>query len=232
MFEDWSLLREMAPVFASRIGMAVLCGFILGMEREWKDKPAGLRTILLITVGSTLYMMVSELIPLVAEGSEATLRIDPARIAAQVVSGVGFLGAGTILQARGAVHGLTTAAVIWVAAGLGLCIGIGFPLMALGLTLAVVLVLVAMQPVRDWFARRGPAETLTFLAPNDSLRLEQVRQVLEQAGVERGGVVMRPVSGDEVEVQARHHASGGAAARLVQVLARIDGVRGWPAFEE
>lgn len=137
----------MLPAIAVRVGAAIVCGLMLGVERERKDKPAGIRTIMLITVGATIYMLVSELIPTMTEGPESITRTDPARVAAQVVTGIGFLGAGTIIQARGSVHGLTTAAVIWVAAAIGLVIGLGFPLLGIGLTLVVLLALVAFEPL-------------------------------------------------------------------------------------
>jgi len=147
MIEDVNLLMTMLPGIAAKLGAAILCGLLLGIERERKDKPAGIRTIMLITVGATIYMLVSELIPTITEGPESITRTDPARVAAQVVTGIGFLGAGTIIQARGSVHGLTTAAVIWVAAAIGLLIGIGFPLLGIGLTLVVLTALVALEPL-------------------------------------------------------------------------------------
>lgn len=147
MIEDVNVLMTMLPGIAVKLGAAIFCGLLLGIERERKDKPAGIRTIMLITVGATIYMLVSELIPTITEGPESITRTDPARVAAQVVTGIGFLGAGTIIQARGSVHGLTTAAVIWVAASIGLVIGIGFPLLGIGLTLVVLTALVALEPL-------------------------------------------------------------------------------------
>src|SRR5690606_38344748 len=111
MIENWHELVDQLPTFAVRLLVALVCGTLLGLERERREKPAGIRTIVLITVGSALYMIVSSLVPLAMDWPEIT-RADPSRIAAQVVTGIGFLGAGTIIQARGAIHGLTTAAVI------------------------------------------------------------------------------------------------------------------------
>ncbi|HET6362352.1 MAG TPA: MgtC/SapB family protein [Gemmatimonadota bacterium] len=107
-----------------KLGLAIACGAAIGIERELHDKPAGLRTNMLICVGSTLITMVSIYVAL--NYAERQINIaDPGRIAAQIVSGIGFLGAGTIIQARGSVHGLTTAATMWVLAGIGLAIGSG-----------------------------------------------------------------------------------------------------------
>ena len=104
--------------------LAFACGAAIGLERELSDKPAGLRTNMLICVGSTLITMLS--IHLAITYSEVQRVIgDPSRIAGEMISGIGFLGAGAIIQARGSVHGLTTAATIWVMAGIGLAIGSG-----------------------------------------------------------------------------------------------------------
>jgi putative Mg2+ transporter-C (MgtC) family protein len=107
-----------------KLGLAIACGAAIGIERELHDKPAGLRTNMLICVGSTLLTMVSISVALTYAERQINIA-DPGRIAAQIVSGIGFLGAGTIIQARGSVHGLTTAATMWVLAGIGLAIGSG-----------------------------------------------------------------------------------------------------------
>ena len=121
---------------------SVACGLLIGAERETKQKPAGLRTITLICVGSTLFTFASILI--------AGQWADRTRIAAQVVTGVGFLGAGAILQHRGTIVGLTTGATIWTAAAIGVLVGGGYGAAGLVLTLLVVGLLVAEQRIEDW----------------------------------------------------------------------------------
>ncbi len=107
-----------------RLFLAALLGGLIGFEREASGKPAGFRTNLLICLGAALITEVS-----IAVAQDVTIqgafRADPGRIAAQIVSGIGFLGAGTIMQARGSVIGLTTAATMWVVAGIGMAIGAG-----------------------------------------------------------------------------------------------------------
>lgn len=118
-----------------KIGLAVLCGGLIGAEREFRDKAAGFRTIIFICLGSTLFTIFSHKIAL-AYGA------DPTRIAAYIVSGVGFLGAGVILRESGRILGLTTAAVVWLSAALGIGIGAGqygLSLVATGTTLFVLL---------------------------------------------------------------------------------------------
>lgn len=123
--------------------LALACGAAIGLERELREKPAGLRTNMLICVGSTLITMVS--IHLATSHAVRGVNVsDPARVAAQIVSGVGFLGAGAIIQARGSVHGLTTAATIWLMAGIGLSIGGGAYAPAI---VATILLLVILRAV-------------------------------------------------------------------------------------
>lgn len=114
---------------------AVLLGGIVGMERQVSNKSAGLRTNILICIGATLYTSVSLLN--LSVGNVA----DPNRMAAQVVSGIGFLGAGAIIRGQGNVTGLTTAATIWVVAAIGVTIGSGYPLIATIFTITAYLVL-------------------------------------------------------------------------------------------
>jgi len=138
--ESLHLFVSILDTFLIRGGFAILCGAIVGIERERRGKPAGFRTNTLICFGSALYMMVAEFIMLQA-GAE---QIDPTRIAAQVVTGIGFIGAGTIIQSRGTITGLTSAATIWVVAGIGLVIGAGFPWLGLLCTLLVLATLVVL----------------------------------------------------------------------------------------
>ncbi len=128
-----------------RLLLATVIGGAIGIEREANKRPAGLRTHILVCVGSTLIMMVS----LYAMPDKA----DPSRIAAQVVSGIGFLGAGTILITGNVVKGLTTAASLWVCAGIGLAIGSGYYLAGL-ITAAIVLIsLAALSKVEKKIVR-------------------------------------------------------------------------------
>ncbi len=128
---------------AAKLALAVLIGGGIGLERELKNKPAGLRTNILICLGSAVLMDLSMRIASLHGG-------DPGRIAAQVVTGIGFLGAGTILHTRGQITGLTSAATIWVVAALGLSVGAGYYVEALGSAAAVMIVLIGL----GWVERR------------------------------------------------------------------------------
>jgi uncharacterized membrane protein YhiD involved in acid resistance len=136
---------------AAKLVIAVLVGGGIGLERELKGKPAGLRTNILICVGSALLMDLGM-------GIGESHGGDPSRIAAQVVTGIGFLGAGTILHTRGQITGLTSAATIWVVAAIGLTIGAGYFIEALGSTVAVMIVLIGLGWVESRFLSRIPLE--------------------------------------------------------------------------
>lgn len=135
-------LMEVLPTFLLRGAFAVVCGGMIGMERERRGKPAGFRTNILICLGAALYMMMSDLVAVRVLGQTPA---DPGRIAAQVVTGIGFLGAGTILRERGSVTGLTSAATIWVVAAIGLFIGAGYVVSALIFSGLVVLTLTGLK---------------------------------------------------------------------------------------
>ncbi len=140
--ESLNDLLAFLPDFLLKTGIAVVCGGLIGIERERRGKPAGFRTNILICLGATIYMLLSEYI-----GRRlGTANIDT-RIPAQVVTGIGFIGAGTIIQSRGTIVGLTSAAMIWVAAGIGLLIGAGFPVIGVVCTLLVLLTLTLLGRV-------------------------------------------------------------------------------------
>jgi putative Mg2+ transporter-C (MgtC) family protein len=146
LFESWERLAVVVPPFLVRCGVAALCGAMIGLERELKNKPAGFRTNILICLGSAIYMAVGLLV------NEADERMsDPARIAAQVVTGIGFLGAGCIIQQQDRVKGLTTAATIWVVAAIGIVAGAGFPILAFIASAIVLLTLVVLGTIERRF---------------------------------------------------------------------------------
>ena len=122
-----------------KLVVAFVLSGLVGLEREVSGRAAGFRTHILVCVGSTLIMMTS--IYLYEQYKTLGGGVDPGRVAAQVVSGIGFLGAGTIIQIKDSVRGLTTAASLWVAAGIGLAVGTGFYVGAIGTTALVLIVL-------------------------------------------------------------------------------------------
>lgn len=225
MIEDLAVFRDILPEAAVKIAFALLCGLLLGAEREIKNKPAGLRTIILITLGAAFFMIVGDLIARVTEGPPEITRIDTSRVAAHVVSGIGFLGGGAIIQSRASIHGLTTAATIWVAAGIGLCIGLGFPLLATGATLIVLMVLIVLDPVRAWMSRRGRRRELNLLLPNDALVLERVTSLLLDNDIRERDFQVHQLN-SSLRLAVTYRSRGGDKQNLLNELAGIEGVRG------
>ena len=128
----------------SKLALAILMGGAIGFERQLAGKASGLRTNILICLGSALIMDLSVNLGM----SFGDVRVgDPGRIAAQIVTGIGFIGAGTIMQSRGAITGLTSAATIWVVAAIGMTVGAGFFVEALGATAMVMIVLAGLGRV-------------------------------------------------------------------------------------
>jgi len=124
----------------SAILLAVCCGAIIGFERQLKHKPAGLRTNILICLGAAVFTIISERM---AAGGQDSIT----RIAAQIVTGVGFLGAGAVIQDRGGIHGLTTAATIWMVASIGMACGAKLYSLAIITTVIAIVVLLGLVQV-------------------------------------------------------------------------------------
>jgi putative Mg2+ transporter-C (MgtC) family protein len=126
------------PGFAGNVALALALGILIGLERQWRQHPAGLRTTALVAIGATLFVSLSRLVP-----GDAS----PTRIAAYVVSGIGFLGGGVIIKEGANVRGVTTAATLWCSAAVGTLAGLGFGLHAAIGTAVVLLVVMGLRPV-------------------------------------------------------------------------------------
>lgn len=142
----YQILEEFNVISTSvRLLLSLLCGGIIGIERGRKKRPAGFRTYMLVCVGSTLVMITNLYL------MEQFPSVDPSRMGAQVVSGIGFLGAGTIIvTGRNRVKGLTTAAGLWAAASIGLAIGVGFYAGAIIGCILILFVMAALHRIDDW----------------------------------------------------------------------------------
>ena len=141
-----------------RIAAALVLGGLVGLEREVRDKPAGLQTIILICVGACIFTIVSQ----VVGGPDA----QHTRIAAQIVSGIGFLGAGAILRDRVSVIGLTTAATIWAVAAVGMAVGFGHYALGLVGTGGILVALLVLDVVENWVGDRRDIQDYHVLADN------------------------------------------------------------------
>jgi len=156
-----------------RLAAAIVLGGLIGLERELRAKPAGFRTIILICVGACLFTMVSRIVG----GPDG----DSTRIAAQIVSGIGFLGAGAILRDRTGIIGLTTAATIWSVAAVGMAVGYGQLALATIGTVAILLALFVFDGLERWIGNLRDVQGFHFVAPKRDDALDRVQAMFEQA---------------------------------------------------
>lgn len=147
---------------AGRLTLGLALGAMIGFEREIHHQPAGFRTHALVALGSALFTIIS------AYGFAGST-VDPTRIAAQIVSGIGFIGAGTILQYRGNIRGLTTAASLWAVAAIGMAAGAGLLWLALVGTLLILVVLALLDNVEGFVRRRFGLEPPPALHQPDAI---------------------------------------------------------------
>ena len=187
--DEWSILpsliflgvgalTDFRPLIANPISF--LLGAVIGIERQFRRREAGMRTFTLICMGSTAAMLVSIWIP---QCYPNFLNGDPGRIAAQVLSGIGFLGAGAIIQSHGSVHGLTTAACIWVMAVIGLAVGAGMYIPAAIATVITLFILVSLERLERRMFLNGVNKILTITCSTATPDLKAVRKILESKGV-------------------------------------------------
>ena len=165
-------LREVTPfAVVVRIFAAVIIGGLLGLERGLKNRPAGMRTYMLVCVGSCIIMLTNQYVVQILGG-------EPTRLAAQVVSGIGFLGAGTIIVTRRSqIKGLTTAAGLWSSAGVGIALGIGFYEAALVGTFAIFVVMTLLQKM-DNKMHRKTKNLEVYIEINRNMSLSNLMQAL------------------------------------------------------
>lgn len=152
---------------AIRLFLAAFLGAIIGVEREMKNRAAGFRTHIIVSVGACLVMLIG--VDAIGEISSDKAR-DVARMAGQVVSGIGFLGAGTILQKKDGVSGLTTAATLWLSAAIGLAVGIGYYEGAIIATVICLITLVSLKGFSDFINKRT---THSYILTFDTNNFEQ-----------------------------------------------------------
>ena len=169
--ELWYLLRVM---------LALALGFAIGFERKIRNKEAGIRTHAIVSVGSCLIMIISKY------GFKDVGGTDGARLAAQIVSGIGFLGAGIIMYRRDTLSGVTTAAGIWVTAGIGMAAGAGQYILAAGTSLAVIFIQWIMHlPVAPFKAKHAYIYRIKFACTADGDENERLKELFGVAGFNR-----------------------------------------------
>jgi putative Mg2+ transporter-C (MgtC) family protein len=165
-----------------RLVIAIVLGGLIGLERELGGHSAGFRTHILVCLGSASIMVLS-MYGFSQYAAEPNVRIDPARLAAQVISGIGFLGAGTIMRTGMTISGLTTAASLWVVAAIGLSVGAGFYYGAFISTLMVVISLFFLSKVEKNFSRTKKDREITFMLQRKTTSLQQIVTSLNHHGI-------------------------------------------------
>jgi putative Mg2+ transporter-C (MgtC) family protein len=211
----WDLLgTPVAPVVLALV--AVACGAVVGAERERREKPAGLRTLVLVCLGSAVFTMCSL--------SFATDRGDAGRVAAQIVTGIGFLGGGVILRESAGVTGTTTAAAIWITAAMGMVVGVGYPAAGIGLAALIRTTLTLLHLVEEHRVARLPS-TAAVLVFDPARGMTAIR--VEQLLVEFDARYTMRAAEPDAEGLSRVHLTFRLPGRHShELLAQLAGLQG------
>ena len=213
-----------------RLLMAAAFGSLIGFERERLLWSAGIRTHMLVCVGACLIMIVSAF-GFADSLSSKNVVLDPSRVAAQVVSGIGFLGAGAILARGEIVRGLTTAASIWTVAAIGLAVGGGLYFAAAVSTAVILGILAGIKPLEEAYRARNQSCRLRLEAVSGALTPDQLKQVLGvRAGQIKRFLVSPNASGEEIAVLLTK-VSSEDIKKFVRVLSEFDGVNSVEAVD-
>ena len=205
--------------FIFRVFVAALLGGMIGFEREYRAKEAGLRTHFLVAMGSALFMIVSQYGFNAVLGTSITL--DPSRVAAQVVSGIGFIGAGTIIFQKHVIKGLTTAAGLWVTSAIGLACGSGLYLLSVASTL---LVLLCLDTIFFILMRIGSRTISVTISTTDREKIKKVVNQLREDCVTMDSYEMKRhgelfVVSMELKVKRNNYRN-----RIIEFMDKFDGV--------
>lgn len=219
---DVELLDLSGGVMVLRVLLAVALGAALGLEREIDSQPAGFRTHILVCLGAALFGLISvhAFAPFESVRADSNVQIDVTRVASQVVVGVGFLGGGAILKYGASIRGLTTAASMWVAAAIGLAVGVGYYWAAVAVTVAALVSLVGFRRLRSGIRHRfgRSAEIVTFRLAAGTEPADLVTALHELSGVSVRNLQIDR-SEDQVEVTVGLKSEMGV--RLDRILGEL-----------
>ena len=200
-----------------RLLLAAVLGGAVGTERELADQPAGLRTHMLLTIGACLFTLVSAY----GFGGPA----DPSRLAAQIVTGIGFLGGGAIVRHGLTVRGVTTAASIWATASIGVAVGAGRYLLAVGGTVLVVGTLFGLRALRDRLQSWSVSREEFVLSTSAGFDVELIAELARREQVAIRGLEREDAAGRSRIVLVAKLPPRYRPERLIDALTRLDGVR-------
>jgi len=200
-----------------RLLVALVLGAIVGLERERVERAAGLRTVTMVSLGACLFTIV---------GAYGFSQTDPSRVAAQIVTGIGFLGAGTIFLRKDLVRGLTTAATIWAVAAIGMAAGTAEYVIAFFTTLLILSVLMVLKPIERRFFKRPNEAQLSVVVPRADDEIERVRAALAAIGAFPMSIRIHEVSEQddrlEIDLGLPHDRT---TAELLRQLRTVEGAR-------
>lgn len=207
---------------ALRLILSIIFGGIIGMQRESVNRPAGFRTHILVCVGSTLTMLVSIYI---FEQYNSMTSVDPGRIAAQVVSGIGFLGAGTIIREGATVRGLTTAASLWTVAAIGLAVGCGFYLASILATLLTFVTLISFSRIENYIIQAKYLERICITIDDIPGQIGRIGACLGGLNVNIGNIKMDSMDDGKVRLTIKVRIPSGLKPNdIITRLMQIEGI--------
>lgn len=211
-------------MIAVRMMLACILGGVIGFERESTHRPAGFRTHILVCVGAALVMITSEFI---FERYRGLANIDPARLGAQVISGIGFLGAGTIIREGFNVKGLTTAASLWAVSCVGIAVGIGFYGGAVAATIVVYITLMLLKPMEKYFANRNYVTSIYIYSDNITGQVGTLSALFEKYNIQIKSVEFTNTPADSelmIKFSVKIH-DGAVKYTIMDELQGIKGIR-------
>jgi putative Mg2+ transporter-C (MgtC) family protein len=200
-----------------RLLASLVLGAIIGLERERQERAAGLRTVTMVSLGSCLFTIV---------GAYGFSQTDPSRVAAQIVTGIGFLGAGTIFLRKDLVRGLTTAATIWATAAIGMAAGTARYFEAVFTTLLILAVLMVLKPIERRFFKRPNEASVSMIVPRSETEIDRVRSALGAIGAFPVSLRIHELNDtdDRLEIDVGLP-QGHTTAELLRQLRSVEGAR-------
>ncbi|NLO21997.1 MAG: MgtC/SapB family protein [Syntrophomonadaceae bacterium] len=206
-----------------KLALAGVLGGLIGLERESLSRPAGLRTYTLVCIGSTLAMIVS--IDIYLQYYQ-TVNADPGRIAAQVISGIGFLGAGTIMREGASVQGLTTAAGLWVVACIGLAVGAGLYVPAIATTIMILFVLIYFIKFEARFTGSREFKGIVMIVEDKPGQVGVIGSILGDLCVLIKNIQLTPIENNYLEIEMLLQSPAGLSIdEVVEELSNLKGLR-------
>jgi len=206
-----------------KLALAGILGGLIGLERESLNRPAGLRTYTLVTVGSALAMIVS--LDMYFQYYQ-TVNADPGRIAAQVISGIGFLGAGTIMREGATVRGLTTAAGLWVVACIGLAVGAGLYIPAIVTTILILFILIYFVEFEERFTGMRVYKGLIMVVEDRPGQVGVIGSILGNMGVLIKNIQLTRLEDEDLEVELLLHLPAHISiTEIIEELSDVEGLK-------